>query len=775
MSFLINHLKRPFTKLNPTIIKCTMSTAQPKWYAPEPIKASPKRKPLKLYNSLTRSAEPFYPISDDKVTWYSCGPTVYDSSHLGHARNYVSIDINRRIIQDYFGYDVLFVQNVTDIDDKIIIKARQVYLFDQYKNKWLASSPNTPSDELVADIKLAWAKYVSSNLAKFNVPSILEDFADWKQKSTEKFATYATEDPKFNMHLQAVSESADALNSSSKTEELLNASKSILSPYLDAKDGSSVTDPKIFRDLAAYWEVKFDEDMRRLNVLPPNVTTRVSEYIPENIAFIEKIVSNGFGYKTDDGSVYFDTTAFEKSGRHVYAKLQPWNRGNKDLIDEGEGSLSSKTGGKKSNADFALWKASKPGEPSWDSPWGKGRPGWHIECSVMASEILGPEIDIHTGGIDLAFPHHDNELAQSEACHDNHQWVNYFLHTGHLHIEGQKMSKSLKNFITIKEALQMFTPRQLRLAFAMQQWNTPMDLKINLSEVKSFESTVSKYFGRVKALLRENEDAIKNGVNVPKKLTNKEKQLWQDLTDTKVAVHNAFADNLSVPVALSAIDKLIQKVNIYLGEVENNFLEEVLYSTTTWITSIFRILGFKVNSDGLGWSSEEQGSSASSEDVILPYLKVLSTFRDTVRTKAIEKAPYSEFLQATDKIRNEDLIDLGVSLDDRTDGPALIKFLDAGEKQAIIKQREEKEAREAAKKAKKAELAKAEELKRQKEKELASIKPEDLFKNLEDVAEWDESGIPSVLKDGNAVSKSQKKKYVKQMEQHKKLYLKYNS
>ncbi|KAG5725595.1 Cysteinyl-tRNA synthetase, partial [Termitomyces sp. T112] len=171
-----------------------------------------------------------------------------------------------------------------------------------------------------------------------------------------------------------------------------------------------------------------------------------------------------------EGSVYFDTKSFDNAEGHNYAKLEPWSKGNRELLEDGEGALS-KQSGSRSASDFALWKASKPGEPSWPSPWGSGRPGWHIECSVMASAIFGDNMDIHSGGIDLAFPHHDNEMAQSEAYHDCGSWVNYFIHTGHLHIEGLKMSKSLKNFITIDEILERHSARQLRLAFLTQLWN----------------------------------------------------------------------------------------------------------------------------------------------------------------------------------------------------------------------------------------------------------------------------------------------------------------
>lgn len=169
--------------------------------------------------------------------------------------------------------------------------------------------------------------------------------------------------------------------------------------------------------------------MTRLRILPPSTITRVSEYVPEIVTFVEKIIENGYAYEKD-GNVWFDVTKFEgaeakraEKGKgkeeeeepfeHVYAKLAPWSKGNRELLEDGEGSLSTGRT-KRSASDFALWKSGKPGEPTWESPWGPGRPGWHIECSVMASEILGQQMDIHSGGVDLMFPHHDNEIAQSE-------------------------------------------------------------------------------------------------------------------------------------------------------------------------------------------------------------------------------------------------------------------------------------------------------------------------------------------------------------------------
>lgn len=207
----------------------------------------------------------------------------------------------------------------------------------------------------------------------------------------------------------------------------------------DTQLGASVTDLVIFRDLAAKWEESFYGSMKSLRVERPTTVTRVSEYIPEIVKFVEEIIERGFAYEAG-GNVWFNTSKFdgyeggEGGWKHTYAKLQPWSKGNRELLQDGEGgifprsfprlstdlkinvligALSGGTG-KREVADFGLWKKSKSGEPAWPSPWGPGRPGWHIECSVMASAVHTDGIDVHSGGIDLAFPHHDNELAQSE-------------------------------------------------------------------------------------------------------------------------------------------------------------------------------------------------------------------------------------------------------------------------------------------------------------------------------------------------------------------------
>jgi cysteinyl-tRNA synthetase len=237
----------------------------------------------------------------------------------------------------------------------------------------------------------------------------------------------------------------------------------------------------------------------------PDSITRVSEYVPEIVQFIEKIIENGYAYSSN-GSVYFDVKKYSEEPDHTYAKLEPTSVNNKEKMAEGEGVLTnSETTEKRNPTDFALWKGSKPGEPVWPSPWGEGRPGWHIECSAMAASLFRKyPIDIHCGGVDLRFPHHDNEIAQSEAYYKCDNWINHFWHTGHLHIEGKKMSKSLKNFITINKILEDFNPRQVRFVFLIHTWSSMMNYTTekSLPQAINVERKFTEFFRSVKAATR---------------------------------------------------------------------------------------------------------------------------------------------------------------------------------------------------------------------------------------------------------------------------------
>lgn len=306
---------------------------------------------LQFYNTLTRRKEDFVPLEPGKVKVYCCGVTVYNYSHVGHARNYIAWDVMRRYLM-WRGYEVRYVQNFTDIDDKIIKRSH-------------------------------------------------EEAVPWNEV-TEKY----------------------------------------IAAYLD--------------------------DMRRLNVLDADIYPKATEVVPQIVDFIKSLIAQGYAYASS-GDVYYAVERFPGYGKLSGRKLDQMEAGASGRVDE-------EAVKKRHPLDFALWKAAKPGEPEWDSPWGKGRPGWHIECSVMVREELGDSIDIHTGGLDLIFPHHENEIAQSEAAVSK-PLSKYWLHNGFVNMSGEKMSKSLGNFITIRDMLDNggIGPMVLRLFVLQAQYRKPID------------------------------------------------------------------------------------------------------------------------------------------------------------------------------------------------------------------------------------------------------------------------------------------------------------
>ncbi|RHC94221.1 cysteine--tRNA ligase [Streptococcus parasanguinis] len=304
---------------------------------------------LKIYDTMSRDLREFIPIEEGKVRMYVCGPTVYNYIHVGNARSTVAFDTIRRYFE-YRGYEVAYISNFTDVDDKIINRAKEEGI--------------TPQE--VAD------KYIAA----------------------------------------------------------------------------------------------FREDVTALGVKPATRHPRVVEFMDDIIRFVADLIEKGYAYESQ-GDVYFRV---EKS--HNYAKLA--NKTLEGLELGASGRTDEETARKENPVDFALWKAAKPGEISWDSPWGPGRPGWHIECSVMSTGILGDTIDIHGGGADLEFPHHTNEIAQSEAK-TGKTFANYWMHNGFVNIDNVKMSKSLGNFITVHDALKTIDGQVLRFFFATQHYRKPIN------------------------------------------------------------------------------------------------------------------------------------------------------------------------------------------------------------------------------------------------------------------------------------------------------------
>ncbi|XP_063464127.1 cysteine--tRNA ligase, cytoplasmic isoform X11 [Pan paniscus] len=679
--------------------------------------------------------EVFIPQDGKKVTWYCCGPTVYDASHMGHARSYISFDILRRVLKDYFKFDVFYCMNITDIDDKIIKRARQNHLFEQYREK------RPEAAQVLEDVQAA-LKPFSVKLNETTDPDkkqMLERIHHAVQLATEPLE-------------KAVQSRLTGEEVNSCVEVLLEEAKDLLSDWLDSTLGCDVTDNSIFSKLPKFWEEDFHRDMEALNVLPPDVLTRVSEYVPEIVNFVQKIVDNGYGY-VSNGSVYFDTAKFASSEKHSYGKLVPEAVGDQKALQEGEGDLSisaDRLSEKRSLSDFALWKASKPGEPSWPCPWGKGRPGWHIECSAMAGTLLGASMDIHGGGFDLRFPHHDNELAQSEAYFENDCWVRYFLHTGHLTIAGCKMSKSLKNFITIKDALKKHSARQLRLAFLMHSWKDTLDYSSNTMEsALQYEKFLNEFFLNVKDILRAPVDITGQF----EKWGEEEAELNKNFYDKKTAIHKALCDNVDTRTVMEEMRALVSQCNLYMAArkaMRKRPNQALLENIALYLTHMLKIFGAVEEDSSLGFPVGGPGTSLSLEATVMPYLQVLSEFREGVRKIAREqKVP--EILQLSDALRDDILPELGVRFEDHEGLPTVVKLVD---RNTLLKEREEK--RRAAKLAK------------------MKIPPSEMFMSETDkYSKFDENGLPTHDMEGKELSKGQAKKLKKLFEAQEKLYKEY--
>ncbi|UFJ40633.1 cysteine--tRNA ligase [Brevibacillus humidisoli] len=382
---------------------------------------------IQLYNTLTRKKEEFIPIEQGKVKMYVCGPTVYNYIHIGNARPAIVFDTVRRYLR-YRGYEVTFVQNITDVDDKLIRTA--------------------------------------------------------------------------------------------------------------AEEGTSV------QEVAERYTDAYNEDLRSLNVLPPDIQPRVMQTIPEIIEFISGLIGKGYAYESG-GDVYFRTGRFSQYGKLSHQPLDELQAGARVEISE-----------KKENPlDFALWKAAKTGEIAWESPWGKGRPGWHIECSAMVRKFLGETIDIHGGGTDLVFPHHENEIAQSE-CLSDKVFANYWMHNGMLNINNEKMSKSLGNFLLLRELVNTYGGQVIRFFMLSGHYRGPINFSEDLlqqaaSGLERIKTAYANVLHRIKTARPEE----------PNGLTDQQAALMERLRREFVEVMD---DDFNTANAITVLFDLARESNLYL-------------------------------------------------------------------------------------------------------------------------------------------------------------------------------------------------------------------
>ncbi len=474
---------------------------------------------MKIYNSLTKKKEEFVPIEKDNVKMYACGITVYDDSHIGHARASVTYDMVCCYLR-FLGYKVKYVRNYTDVDDKIIARA-------------------------------------------------------------------------------------NALN--------MNA--------LDYSEDRIKAAEDVFKKLGADF---------------PDVKCKASENIENIIDFVSKLIEKGYAYPTEKGDVYYSVKKFKD-----YGKLS--NINTEDLLN---GVRKDVEEGKKDPLDFAVWKSAKPGEISWKSPWGNGRPGWHIECSCMVLHNLGETIDIHGGGKDLIFPHHENEIAQSEAL-TGKPLANYWMHNGLIKINGQKMSKSIGNSLTIKHALELYNPEVIRYAIVSKNYSSDIDL--GESEFAMAEKHLYYFYNTINAInkfLEENTKMKEVPNEVADEIENKFKQAMDDDFNTPVAIANLFTD-------FKYVNNLLKNNKIEIDEKAY-----ILNKIKNEIVRCYNVIGiFKEDANEL------------IEDLKSKYINKLDLKVEDIEQEIINRAvaKSEKNYDVADRIRKE-LDEKGIILNDSKEG-----------------------------------------------------------------------------------------------------------
>lgn len=515
-----------------------------------------------------------------QLNWYNCGPTIYNHSHLGHAKTFIVFDAMVKYYKK-LGFDIKYCMNITDIDDKIVKKVTHKKISNIIK-----SIINTEGIKRVA---LSWGIEIH--------PSALIDIID-------NIANF------------------DYLLKWIQFQRLSPISIKNLVPTLDE-----------YYNFIHNMEKDFWEDMESINVSKPDEIIRVSENIQDIIKFISVIIENGYAYVSEK-SVYFDSQKYIEDGFNFsFLTNSDNNEHNKtDYADQ-----------KKDPRDFALWKSAKTIDISFESPWGLGRPGWHIECSTMIYKIFGNKIDVHSGGIDLKFPHHNNEVVQTIAFNKKETGVpDIFLHSGHIMNDG-KMSQSLGNSITIKEYLKSYgTSRLLRLIFFMHKWNTELIFSNGIMEYAfNIDKKIEDFIRHTKFIGRE--------VNS----TDENISFRQTVKDYEKNINDALLDKFSTDKCIMFVEQLIKETYVYLesGKYDPAFVVDI----GNIVMNFFKVLDMDYHLD------------ISKNTNVTPFVDTIVEIRDKIRDMAkLENnlAAKQHLFEITDWIRDEKLSDLKISIED---------------------------------------------------------------------------------------------------------------
>ncbi|XP_050067220.1 probable cysteine--tRNA ligase, mitochondrial [Anopheles maculipalpis] len=465
---------------------------------------------LRIYDGRLKEKVPLQiQLTKPYISFYTCGPTVYDAAHIGHASCYVRLDILQRILRHHFQLPLITAMNITDIDDKIIVRAQQ-------------------------------------------------QSVNWQQ-------------------------------------------------------------------LARQYEEEFWSDLNQLNVRLPDVKLRVTDHIPAILRFVQTLIAKGFAYTTADGSVYFETGKYDR-----YGKLQ------RIVIEPAD---TAKQGEKRHPADFALWKASKPGEPCWTAPapFRDGRPGWHIECSTLASHLFGSQLDFHAGGLDLRFPHHENEETQSCCYHDVLDWVTHWLHTGQLHLEGQthKMSKSLKNTVSINELLKSYSADEFRMLCLLSHYRSVIEygteaMATARNVLRKFES----FFSDTQAYV----DGLKPARYDP---TSTESLLTK-LSETSTAVKQFLKNDFNTASSVLVLGELASTVQRLINSPEQGDSSRsslIGASNVGAVLATAEYIREELSSYGLIFTNKHSASDSQTNETdhaLKHLIEAIVSTRSEIRLKAID-------------------------------------------------------------------------------------------------------------------------------------------